>query len=96
MLEDNNNPNSDTSSAASAAVAAENNNDASSITFVDAFAAIGVSATVDDEEQLKQPPPSNLPYPFSKIQKKPSSCMTGTPSSAQGPSKIWQSTSTPP
>jgi len=94
MLEDNNNLNSDTSSVASAAVAAENNNDASSITFVDAFAAIGVAATVDDEEQLKQPPPSNLPCPFSKIQKKPSSCMTGTPSSAQRPTKFRQSTST--
>ena len=96
MLENNNNPNSDTSSVASAAVGAENNNDASSITFVNAFAAIGVAATVDDEEQLKQPPPSNLPCPFSKIQKKPSSCMTGTPSSAQRPSKIRQSTSMPP
>ena len=83
MSEKNNYPNSNSNySAADAAV--ESSNNPLSTTFVNAFAAIGVDA----------PPPSNLPSP-NKNQKKPSGCMTGTPSSAQRPSKIRISTSTP-
>lgn len=68
-----------------------------STSFVNAFAAIGV-AKADDEGQhkkLSECENGNATTPL-KNQKKPSSYMTGTPSSTQRPSKIRQSIPTPP